>query len=576
MPTETANWSAAQSSAQYRAIAWLRWRIFLNNFRRKGSTGDLIARILIIPFAAAVIIGPTFGAGFGAWYFARSSHFDFIALILWGAFAFCQFLNLQLGQPGTVFDPTQLIRFPLPASRYTTVRLFFGVLSPANISAVCIALAVATGITLALPQLWAYAFIALLIFAAANILFNRMLFAWIDRWLSTRRAREIFTAFIFIFALGAQWVNFTFNPTFNSHHHNHSAAVTANVAAAQQNLDAAKHVYDKVWPWLAGFPPNLTASAVSYAQSANTVHAFTDIVLCALYAVFFYMVFTWRTRTEYRGENFSDQANAVAKQPLAPATRARTSAPSMASGAAAPPSRFAPLLGIFGKEFLIVRRNTGIFYGILAPLILVLLFSFKMAARSHTPWLFPASMAYALMGITPLFYNVFGLEGAGCQFYFMAPVRMRDVFLAKNLLNLALAVVDILLVYIVIAYVAAVPSMRMTVAGLLWAAAILLASMTIGNRRSITAAKKVEAGRSASKQASPMSSLISFLLLIAGAGIGAGLYLAETKLHITWILIPALALMAGAAWIFYRSGLSTIDRYAFENREQLFAELCKQ
>jgi len=575
MPTDSTNWSAAQSSAQYRAIAWLRWRIFLNNFRRKSSTGDLVARILIIPFAAIVIIGPTFGAGFGGWYFAHTDHFDGIAWILWGAFAFCQLLNLQLGQPGTVFDPTQLIRFPLPASRYTTVRLFFGVLSPANISAVCIALAVATGVTVAVPQLWAYAFTALLIFATANILFNRMLFAWIDRWLSTRRAREIFTAFIFIFALGVQWVNFTFNPSFNRHQHP-TAAQAASAASARHNLDVAMHLYDKVWPWLTGFPPNLTASAMNHAHNADALHALANILFCALFALAFYTVFAWRTHTEYRGENFSDQANAVRKQPLAPAARAGITAPTLASTTVAPPSRYAPLIGIFGKEFLIVRRNTGIFYGILAPLILVLLFSFKMAARSQAPWLFPASMAYALMGITPLFYNVFGLEGAGCQFYFMSPVRMRDVFLAKNLLNLTLAAIDILLVYIVIAYVAAVPSLRMTIAGLLWAAAVLLASMAIGNRRSITAAKKVEAGRSASKQASPMSSLISFLLLIVAAGIGAGLYLLETKLHISWILIPTLAIMAAAAWIFYRSGLDSIDRYAYENREQLFAELCKQ
>jgi ABC-2 type transport system permease protein len=576
MPTDSTTWSAVQTSAQYRAIAWLRWRIFLNNFRRKGSTGDLIARILILPFAIVILIGPTIGAGFGAWYFAHTGDLDHIAWILWGAFAFCQFLNLQLGQPGTVFDPTQLIRFPLPVSRYTAVRLFFGVLSPANISAFCIALSIAIGVTIALPGLWVYAFVALFIFAAANVLFNRMVFAWIDRWLSTRRAREIFTAFIFIFALGVQWVNFTFNPSFNRHRHHHTAAEAASVASAQHNLDAVMHIYDKVWPWLTGFPPNLTASALNNAHNANALHALADILFCALFALGFYIVFAWRTHTEYRGENFSDQANGVAKRTLAPAARAGTLAPALASNTAAPPSRYAPLLGIFSKEFLTVRRNTGIFYGILAPLILVFLFAFKMAARSHAPWLFPAAMAYALIGITPLFYNVFGLEGAGCQFYFMSPVRMRDVFLAKNLLSLSLAAIDILLAYFVIAYVAAVPSLRMTLAGLLWAAAILLVSMTIGNRRSITSAKKVEAGRSASKQASPMSSLISFALLIAGAGVGAGLYLAETRLHINWILIPVLAILAAAAWIFYRSGLDSIDRYAFENREQLFAELCKQ
>jgi ABC-2 type transport system permease protein len=576
MPIESANWSAAQSSAQYRAIAWLRWRIFINNLRRKGSSGDLIARILIIPFAVVVIILPTAGAGFGGWYFAQDGHLERIAFILWGAFAFCQFLNLQLGQPGSTFDPTQLIRFPLPASRYTAIRLFFGVLSPANISSVCIALAVAVGVTVELPQLWAYTFVALLVFAAANILFNRMLFAWIDRWLSTRRAREIFTGFIFVSALSFQWLQFTFNPALNHNRQFHSAAEAANVANAQHNLDAAAHVYDKVWPWLAGFPPNLTGTALKNAHSANALHALTDILLCALWAALFYMVFAWRTGTEYRGENFSDQANAVAKEPVAPATRAGTIAPTMASTTVASTSRYAPLLGIFGKEFLTIRRNTGVFYGVLAPLVLVFIFSFKLAVRSHAPWLFPAAMAYALMGVVPLCYNSFGLEGPGCQFYFMAPVKLRDVFLAKNLINIALATVDILLVYVVISYVASFPSLRMTVAALLWAAAMLLISMTIGNRRSITAAKKIEAGRSMSKQASPMSSLISFVLLLAGASIGAGLYLAETKLHITWILVPVLAIMAGAAWIFYRAGLSNIDRYAFENREKLFAELCKQ
>jgi len=576
MPTESNIWSAAQTTAQYRAIAWLRWRIFLNNFRRKGSTGDLVARILIIPFAVVILVGPTIGALFGGWYFAHTGHLERIAWILWGAFALCQFFNLQLGQPGTVFDPTQLIRFPLPASRYTIIRLFFGVLSPANVSAVCIALAVATGVMLALPQLWAYAFIALLIFAAANILFNRMLFAWVDRLLSTRRAREIFTAFIFIFALGIQWLQFTFSPAFNHDHPHQTAGRAARIAAAQHNLDASMHVYDKVWPWLAGFPPNLIGSALSNANSANTLHALSYILFCALYAVLFYMIFAWRTRTEYRGENFSDQANAVARQPLATAARAGALAPTLSSASTAPPSKSAPVLGIFAKEFLAIRRNTGIFYGLLAPLVLVFIFAFKMAARSHVPWIFPAAMAYALIGVVPLCYNSFGLEGPGCQFYFMAPVRMRDVFLAKNLICIALALIDILLVYAVISYVASLPSLRMTIAALLWAASMLLISMTIGNRRSITAAKKIEAGRTASKQASPMSSLISFLILFAGAGIGMALYSAETWLHITWILIPAFAIMAAAAWVFYRSGLNTIDRYAFENREQLFAELCKQ
>lgn len=571
MPTETANWSPAQSSAQYRAIAWLRWRIAINQFRRKGSTGDLLARFIIVPFAAVVLVGPTVGAGVVAAYFAHTGHLERIAFVLWAAFFFCQFLNIQLGQPGTTFDPTQLIRFPLSPSKYIAVRLFFGLLAPANISAIFVAIAVAVGVTVVLPQLWAYAFFAMLVFGTANVLFSRMLFAWVDRWLSTRRAREIFTALIFIFSLGIQWVNLTFNPAYNRGH--------TDATAAQQKLDSLHRLYDHVLPWIAGLPPNLTASALQAAHSASLFHYLIDILGCAFYAAAFYAVFAWRTRVEYRGENFSDQANAVAKPATAataPATPLRAGslqAPIALSAAATQRSIIGALLN---KEFLTLRRNTGIAYGLLAPIIVVFIFAFKLAAGRHFPWLFPATAAYALMGIVPLAYNTFGLEGPGVQFHFMAPVRIRDVVLAKNLMSLALTALDLALLYAVISYVSGVPSLRMTVVGILWATAMLFLSLTIGNRRSITSPKKIEPGRSASKQASPLSSLISFLVLFTGAGLGAGLFFAERWLNSNWLLLPVLAVAVIAAFITYRSSLNNIDKFAFDNREQLFAELCKQ
>jgi len=577
MITETANWSAAQSSAQYRAIAWLRWRIFLNSFRRKGSAGELVARIIVIPIAAAVLIGPTIGAGIGGWYFVRSGHFDYIALLLWGAFAFCQFLNLQLGQPGTTFDPTQLIRFPLRAASYTAVRLFFGVLSPSNISAVCIALAVAIGVTLALPQLWAYAFVALLFFATANVLFSRMLFAWIDRWLSTRRAREIFTACIFIFSLGIQWANLSFNPAYNRH------SGHAGQYLAQQKLNHFNSIYQHVLPWIAGLPPNLTASALHAGQSASLLRYLICVFGCALYAAAFYAVFAWRTRVEYRGENLSDQANAVAT-PAALHSSATAFAANLpaadsfntyTSRSAATMQRDI-LAALLHKEFLTLRRNTGIAYGVLAPIFLVFIFAFKMAAGRHFPWLFPAAAAYALMGIVPLAYNSFGLEGAGVQFHFLAPVRMRDVILSKNLMSFALAALDLTLVFAVISYISGMPSLRMIVTGLLWAAAMLFLSLAIGNRRSITAPKKIEPGRTASKQASPLSGLISFLVLLTGAALCAALFYAEYWLNVSWLLVPTLAVAAVAAFLVYRSGLNSFDRFAFDNREPLIEELCKK
>ena len=54
--------------------------------------------------------------------------------------------------------------------------------------------------------------VAGILFALVNIFFTRMVFSWIDRWLSTRRAREIFTGMIFVVSFGIQYINFTFNP----------------------------------------------------------------------------------------------------------------------------------------------------------------------------------------------------------------------------------------------------------------------------------------------------------------------------------------------------------------------------
>jgi ABC-2 type transport system permease protein len=570
-------WSAAQSRAQYAAVAWLRWRIFLNQFRRKGGVGELVARLLVLPFAAAILIGPTVLAGFLAGYFASSGHMERIAWILWGAFFFCQLLNIQLGQPGTTFDPTQLIRFPLRVNNYIAIRLFFGLLAPANISGTLIAFAVAVGVTVVLPGLWLYAFTAMAAFAAANVLFSRMVFAWIDRWLATRRAREVFTGLIFLFSIGVQWANFTFNPAYNHHRH--------GVVGAQQKLNTASRVYDRALPFLHAMPPNLIASALGAAKLHLPLRFLAETLGCALYAAVFFAVFAWRTRIEYRGENLSDQANAVAPAPVRPArTAAAVVMPAMPAPLASPNAQVRPIVlgissaavAVLGKEFLTLRRNTGILYGVVTPMVIVFLFAWKMASGYHASWIFPAALAYAMIGLAPLSYNSFGLEGAGAQFYFMAPARMRDIFLAKNIFGMGVALVESAMVFVIISYISGVPTARMTLAALLWITGTMLISMTLGNRRSITAPKKVETGRAAAKQASPLSALISVGFLIGSAALGAAALAAEAFLHVHWLLLPVTTAIAIAGVVVYRAGMNSIDKFATEHREELFHELCKQ
>src|SRR5579875_1638032 len=200
-------WSQTQTAAQFRAIAWLRWRMFANGFRRKGGAGELVGRLVVYFILFGFTLVPTVLAGVAGFYIAGTGRYDRLSWVLWGIFLLCQFLNINIGQPATTFDPRVLIRFPMRLPTFVAIRLYFGLLSPSTVLATTTSLATAVGITIAAPGLWAYAFTALFVFAATNALFSRMIFAWVDRWLATRRAREIFTGLTLVFSVGIQYVN---------------------------------------------------------------------------------------------------------------------------------------------------------------------------------------------------------------------------------------------------------------------------------------------------------------------------------------------------------------------------------
>lgn len=565
-------WSSAQARAQFSAIAWLRWRILVNGFRRKGSKSELVGIIIVYPLFAFLILSLVFGAGILAWALAAKGYLPRLSWVLWGIFVICQLLNIQLGQPGTTFDPTQLIRFPLGARTYTVIRLFFGLLSPANVVGTLMSLAVAVGIIVAFPDLWLYSLLAMAIFAATNVLFSRMIFAWVDRWLSTRRAREIFTGLIFAGSLGIQWANFTFNPAYNRHGHSHSVS--------SQRIGSIQSLYQHAHPFLAPLPPELTTTALVAAHRAAVLPYFGYTLACALFAAVFLAVFALRMNTEYRGESLSDAANGTRK-PVKTSTVIRATpvpvsalaAPTAAGGGFALPG---PVVAMLGKEFLYIRRTMGVLFGLIMPIFLVLMLAGKVASRSNASWVFPAAVAYTLLAIGPLSYNSFGLEATGAQFYFLAPVRMRDILLAKNLFSFAMALIEIVAVFGIICYVARVPSPFTAVAALLWAVGTMAINTIFGNRRSITTPKKINPQRMANKQASQVSGFIALGVMSASGAFAAAVFAAAIWFHQQWLLVPVFALFAAAGVFFYMQSLGSLDQFARDHREQLLTELTKQ
>ena len=578
---EKAGWTAGQTRAQFAAIAWLRWRILWNSFRRKGGAAEMVGVVLLALLFLGMVFGFVVGSGVGAYFMVVKGHLTWIVGLLWGIFVLCQLLNIQLGQPTTTFDPTQLIRFPMKVETYVGIRLFFGLLTPANVAGTLTSLAVAVGIGLAKPGLWLCALITMAVFAATNVLFSRMIFAWVDRWLSTRRAREVFTAIIFAGSLGIQWANFTFNPAYNHDRRTHAYAVS------QQKFGFVGQLVVRVRPWLNPLPPELASTSLVKAKQAS-IGGFAGYTLAAaLWAGLFLLVFALRMRTEFRGENLSDSAGAGTREATtAKVVRVSGSAAVAPVGVVSQSGEFAVasrarvwavIETVLGKEILYVRRNTGILYGLVMPIFLVLIFAGKFAARAgeSSIWVFPAAVAYTLLAICPLSYNSLGLEATGAQLYFIAPVRMRDILLAKNLLGSLMALAEIALIFVIISYMSGVPSLQTAVAAVFWAVGTLAVNMIFGNQRSITSPKRVDPQKTMRRQASQVSALIAMAVMMVSSGVAAGVFFLCFRMHSMWALVPVFAAFAAVGVWLYLQSLKTIDRFALDHREELLLELCK-
>jgi len=158
----------------------------------------------------------------------------------------------------------------------------------------------------------------------------------------------------------------------------------------------------------------------------------------------------------------------------------------------------------------------------------------------------------------------------------MAPASMRHILLAKNLISYAMAVLDVAITMVVISYVAVLPPAPIVIASLLWVAATLFVETMIGNRRSITTPKKIESGRMAGKQASQVSALLSFGILLGSAAIAGSLLMLTMYFGHAWLLVPVFAILAAIAFYLYNQDLDRMDAFAALHRENLLEVLSKK
>ena len=95
------------------------------------------------------------------------------------------------------------------------------------------------------------------------------------------------------------------------------------------------------------------------------------------------------------------------------------------------------------KELIYLRRSGAQLYGLVTPVFFIFIITRTNRTLGGSAMLLPYAVSYVMFGLLAALYNVLGADGAGFNLYLLAPVRLRDVLLAKNMVNSSVIGVEI-------------------------------------------------------------------------------------------------------------------------------------
>jgi ABC-2 type transport system permease protein len=541
------------AGAQFRAIAWIRWRLFLNAFRRKGGKGELVARVLLFPFLAAIAMGPIAAAGFGGYYAIHAQSAVVLSIVTWAVFAGWVFvMSATTLSPGNI-DLSLLLRFPMRLSSYVVMRFFFGLLATPNVVGGLALAAAVVGIGIARPRLLPWAALVLFCYALMTVLLMRMVLLWLDRWLAQRRTREIVGVVFTLFFLAFQFVNVEMQ---NWTHHRGGPAMLARIAFLMP-------VYHAVRPVAAALPPSLAAGSMTQMRGGHVLAATGMLGGLLVYTAGFAALFVLRLRGEFRGENF----NEAPKREQTAKAGAKQATDGFQIGVL--PTAVAACVE---KELRYMVRGPSLLLSVLMPLVLVGLYANRMGSSE---FLLPGAMAYTLFSLLPMLYNVLGGDAAGAQMYLLSPTPIRTVFLAKNLVQGTLIVLVASGAAALVCYSNA-PSAPIAVGTAIWFLFVLFANLSFGNYRSIHSPIKIDLGKVQRRQGgSQLSTFIVLGVLFGSLLAGFAVLWGCRYLGHIWAAPAVLLAMAMAAMAVYVRSLGRIGRVVLEQRDGLIEVLCK-
>jgi ABC-2 type transport system permease protein len=551
-------------SQQIRLIGRLRWMLFKNSLRNVKGRLEAVSTVILWLMMSGIVLGGGIFFGIATYFLVAEGRWQWLAGLMWIIFLFWQIYPIFAASVGAQFDFSNLLRFPLRFTSFLILSVVYGLFDPGAVASLFWLLCMWIGLGIARPAMLGWALLVLLTFAAMNLFFARMLFAWIEKWLARRRTREIL-GFIFIIII----ICFQLIGPAVQHFQHHHAQLQAGwllTAVAVANV----------------LPPGLAGRSLQLRLASNFAHAASLLLFLVIYAAAFFYLLRIRLVAQFHGENLGETS--AASEPVAPTRKARPQSASKFAGAASSweiPGLSRPAAAVFEKEVRYAFRSGPMLLNFVIPIFLVIFLGFtfrQQGAFKHLPqsMVFPIAIAYTFLIQMNWVFNSFAFEGTGIQFFLLAPVRFRDIMIGKNLFLGALSFIDALLVLAVISWMFAPPSAVIVVATFVALLYGTLGNFALGNILSICFPRRLEFGVFRQKKQAGVTMAVAFASEIIFIGIGAVVFALTRFTNRPALAIPIFLVFTALAAIGYHISLGRIDGLAMKRRETLTSELCRQ
>jgi len=549
---------SALARMQYAALGRMRWNMFRHGVRSRKGAMELGARVGMTILYGVMGLGLAFGLGAATYQIVSNGDWKYLPILFWIVCFLWQMVPISMASFQQQFDPGGLSRFPVSFGGYYMLHLIFGLVDASTIVGGFCCAGLLAGASLARPDMFGWMALALLVFAAFNVLLVRAIFAWIDRWLAQRRTREIVTAVFFVGLMSMQLLN----------------PATGLVKYQSPNSDAARavrlHREVVLGPWIhrvvevqRWLPPGLAAGIVQESEQQRPLRSLEMFGLLGIFMLGTGGVLAARLRAEYRGESLGEAPSRKEEK--------RRQGPWLIDGSG-------PVAAVMEKELRTLMRAMPFLYSLGAPLLMVFVFS-SMYRAHHSSTNFSIALllllAYGMVGFTQLLYNNLGAEGTGIQILFLSPTPIRTVVLAKNLFHTALFGIEAVFICIIAAWRFGLPGPVALAGTLCWLLFAVPAHLAAGNLFSLLMPYRINLGRIGRQRGSQANAMLSLLIQAGVLGVGAGVMALCSLFTKIWLAIPVFLVLAAGAIFAWLRVLANVDRMANRRREDLVSELVR-